>query len=462
MGFSLRSSISVLIVCGMVFGSGVAMAQSAADKATARQLATEGIQLFQQSRYGEALDKLERAQALFDAPVHLVYIARCQVKQNKLIDAAENYRRLIRTQLGPDAPAAFRDAVASGREELTQIEPQIPSLRLLITPADAKDLQIKIDEQVVPSAVVGVDRPMNPGQHVIAVAAVDYAPTEKKIELRPGTKDVLSIQLVPQPGATVPEEPGAAGSGSGAAASKAASGESAEDYAARLGVMFGLRGYGKLVQGSIDDNTTEVDGRTMNDRFGLGGGGGLVLGFSIPVSGVALTPFVGFSLDGYMAGPYYSKNASTLFGLPNNESLMYESTPSGQSLDIGARATILPSKRYGIGAFGELYVVAMDKYTVSGALTRGGSVCEVEEEYSGMALGFGGGVLFAVSPSFALNGRVGVTGGQFSEATRNLSGDCGADAMGDEIEPITSGSIEETALHLGITLGAGAEFTIGL
>ena len=75
-----------------------AVAQSAADKATARQLAVQGIKVYEDGKYSEALDKLERAQTLYDAPVHLLYIARCQHKLGMLVESAETYRRMVRDE----------------------------------------------------------------------------------------------------------------------------------------------------------------------------------------------------------------------------------------------------------------------------------------------------------------------------------------------------------------------------
>jgi len=49
---------------------------AAADKATARLSAKQGIEMYRAQRYAEALERLQRAQQLFDAPVHLLYIAR--------------------------------------------------------------------------------------------------------------------------------------------------------------------------------------------------------------------------------------------------------------------------------------------------------------------------------------------------------------------------------------------------
>ena len=85
-----RLALGIAALASVSLVQAPALAQSAADKATARNLATAGIKLYQQQKFEEALDKLKRAQELYDAPVHLLYMARCYVKLNKLVEGAEN------------------------------------------------------------------------------------------------------------------------------------------------------------------------------------------------------------------------------------------------------------------------------------------------------------------------------------------------------------------------------------
>ncbi len=100
-----RSAPGHLVARGALFVTAFdAAAENAADKATARKLATDGIELYQAGKYPEALDRLERAEALFDAPVHLLYIARTQSALNVRVEAAETYRKLVRVKLDAARP----------------------------------------------------------------------------------------------------------------------------------------------------------------------------------------------------------------------------------------------------------------------------------------------------------------------------------------------------------------------
>jgi hypothetical protein len=179
----------------------------AANKATARTAATEGIQLYRAQRFAEALDKMQRAQALFDAPVHLLYIARCQAELGQLIVAAETYRTLAKTQLAPDAPAAFTRAVEDGATELAALEPRIPSLVVRVVPTDAPNLSFSVDGQSVPAAAIGIKRLINPGHHSLSVSAEGFAPHQEQVEVPEGQAIEVNVNLTKQEESSVPPPP---------------------------------------------------------------------------------------------------------------------------------------------------------------------------------------------------------------------------------------------------------------
>jgi hypothetical protein len=144
---------------------------SAEDKAAARLAATQGIDLYRAGKYAEALERLNRAEQLFDAPVHLLYIARSQRDLGQWVEAAETYRRLNRSVLASDAPEAFTAAVRDGASELEELEPRIPHVVISVTPSDAPDLRLSLNDQSVSPAAIGLERPQNPGAvHVKATA----------------------------------------------------------------------------------------------------------------------------------------------------------------------------------------------------------------------------------------------------------------------------------------------------
>jgi hypothetical protein len=170
-------------------------APSAADKATARTLGTDGIELYGANKLEAALDKLKRADALVSSPVLELYIARCHVGLGHLVEGAETYRAILRTPPEAATQAAVKKAITDAKSELVTLEPRIPAVKIVVEPAGAEGLEVQIDGQSVPAVIVGVERAIDPGHHTIRVAATGFAPAEANVDLPPGEKKSVSLRL---------------------------------------------------------------------------------------------------------------------------------------------------------------------------------------------------------------------------------------------------------------------------
>ena len=205
--------------------AGTAHAQpvSDADRATARQLYFQGVELQTAQKYGEALDRFERAERVVNAPTNLLHIAECQAAMNHLVEAAEKYRELLRFPLGADSPAAFKQAQEQGKGELAQVEPRIPELTINVQPANVPTLSVTIDDQPVNSALVGVSRPINPGVHKIAASAPGFTKAELTVDVKEKGK-AQSVTLNLQSTGGVIYGPAGGGGGGGGAPGTTSSG----------------------------------------------------------------------------------------------------------------------------------------------------------------------------------------------------------------------------------------------
>jgi hypothetical protein len=203
-----RAAIAVAISASLLIPSGAAHAQSDEVKAAARALATQGAEALKANKYAEALDLVKRAEALLHAPTHLLLIGRAQVGLGRLVRAQETYLKLIREDLAPTAPAAFKNAQAAGKEDLAAIEPKIASLRIVLDGVGKRKVTVKMDDQIVPPALVGVHRPVDPGKHEIGVFPVGGGPVKGSVELKEGEKKDIRL-VVPEgpPPSGVPLNP---------------------------------------------------------------------------------------------------------------------------------------------------------------------------------------------------------------------------------------------------------------
>ena len=80
-----------------------AHAQSAADRATARELGNDGQSALDKKDYATAEDRFRRAEALFHAPTLLLGYARAEVGLGKVVNASgtTNRREVKSRMVGP-------------------------------------------------------------------------------------------------------------------------------------------------------------------------------------------------------------------------------------------------------------------------------------------------------------------------------------------------------------------------
>jgi hypothetical protein len=443
----VRLLIGAAVVAPCALSAPRVLAQSAADKATARQLATEGIKLFSAGKYEEALDSLQRAQDLYDAPVHLLYIARTQVKLGKLVEAAESYRRLQRVQLEPGAPRAFRDAIVSAQQEFPTLEPRVPSLRLDVEPAKLAGLEIRIDAEPVPAAALRVNRPANPGERKIEMWAPGYQKAEQTVTLAEGETKSVKLTLVPgegPPPGGVTAGGSTAGVGPGGAGDQGAiAPEEPSAPPSNIGFMVGLR-----VGGAIPSGTayTAADGSDvpMSDNFEPGGGGELHGGVRFLKYFTGILVFEAYSLK---PGPVLD-NIGTPSG---SQEIEVSNTTFATGFGLGVLAG---TERGRFGGFGELVLLPVHTFTADRERTSASGSCKGSATFSGTALRVGGGVSIPLTPFLNLAPFINATFGRFSDVT--IDQDC---AAAENLFPDTA--IAEQATHQMFVLGVGGDFLFG-
>jgi hypothetical protein len=191
-------------------------------RAAARDLFKEGDALQRSGKLVEALDKFQRAQAVFDAPTNLLRIAECEAALGRLVESAEAFRAVLRAQLPAGSPPAFQAAVDQAHAELAQVEPRVPKLVVDVQPAKVDKLQLQIDGQNVAAALVGAPLPLDPGTHKVSVGAPGYATAEQQVTLKEQDSRTASFMLKPAPVSAT----GALGAG-GAAGAPSAGGAAA-------------------------------------------------------------------------------------------------------------------------------------------------------------------------------------------------------------------------------------------
>jgi hypothetical protein len=136
------------------------------------------------------------------APTLLLGLARAQVGSIKLVEAQENYNRIIREGVAPNSPKSWSKAVDDANKEVGAISPRIPWVTISVL--GPSNPEVVIDSTPVPHASLGVKRAINPGTHKIKVSAEGYLPQEKVITLSEGQALTVNLELEQAPEAAPP------------------------------------------------------------------------------------------------------------------------------------------------------------------------------------------------------------------------------------------------------------------
>ena len=423
------ASLAALASLALITVAPPALASPAADKATARALATDGIALYNEGDCKGAIDLLQRAEQLYSAPVHLLYVARCQAKTGKLIEAAETYRAIKRMKLQPDSPEQFKAAVQDADDELQTVAAEIPRLILNVAP-QPEGVVITINGDEVPAAILGIERLTNPGEKKITVTAPGFEPNDLTITLKRSEVRELEIPLTPTGGlaAVAPTHESPAGQ----APENDENGKSESE--SKVGPN-GIVWFVGAQFGAFIPSGDVTKGTPLTDLVSAGGGAELIGGLTFARY---FTPFA--FLTGYTLTPS-STIATRLTG----------ATATGAMGGAGMR---FGTPRRQLGGYGEL-AFARSGIGVQGDIKNTLIGCSATVNSS--ALRFGGGILIPIADIFELSPAVNFTVGKFSSVSVGGGAAC---AIGTAL---SNGDIPtaERGNYAVVQIGIDGEFVFG-
>ena len=162
-------------------------------KVAARTMGEEGFVLFEEGKWQEAYKLFSDAEGTFHVPSFVLYMARCQRKLGKLLEARALYARILNERLPGGVPSAFREAQASATSEAEELNALVPSIHITVDGAPIEHVRVRIDGVITSS---WQDRPeLNPGIHTVEVETVRFAPVVKSFTLIEGRSEKVDIVL---------------------------------------------------------------------------------------------------------------------------------------------------------------------------------------------------------------------------------------------------------------------------
>jgi hypothetical protein len=194
-----RAARGVFLTCIFAAPGAMASEPTASDKETSRGLYAEGMRLLDTHDYVAAERACRGAHALVQAPTSSSCWARSLEGLGRLLEAREAFLEAARYQSAPNEPQVFTAAREAARLEAVQLAARIPSIVLVVTgaPADVP-ITATIDGSPVASETVGLPRRVNPGPHVIVVAAAGFR--QSRVEMTAGEAHEQRVTVELQPG----------------------------------------------------------------------------------------------------------------------------------------------------------------------------------------------------------------------------------------------------------------------
>ena len=182
-----------MVVSSIAFSRPALAEPSAADRATARDLAREGFEALKRDDFTSAEDRFRRADALVHAPTLVVDHARSLVGLGRLVEAHERYSLVLREGVSPNAAWPWKRAYADAQKEIEVIKDRLAWLTINVVGPSAPE--VSIDGKAIPAAAVGVRRATDPGERQIVAGGAGYESKTETVVLGEGDEQTIDLKL---------------------------------------------------------------------------------------------------------------------------------------------------------------------------------------------------------------------------------------------------------------------------
>ncbi len=182
----MRRSLTALAFVAAIC-PGIALAQSAADKAQAQALFDDGRHLMEQGKFAEGCRKLEGSQKLDPGAGTLLNLAACYEKNGQIASAWVTYK---------DAAVASGDRhpdwAKRANDKATQLASGVPKLTIAVTDP-ASGLVVTRDGETVSPSAFSSELPIDAGPHTIEARAPGHKPFTQTVDVPKGGAKTVTI-----------------------------------------------------------------------------------------------------------------------------------------------------------------------------------------------------------------------------------------------------------------------------
>jgi len=183
---------------------------SAADKAAAEALFDEGVALLSKGKYEAACKKLEDSERVDSGIGTLLYLADCYEKLGRTASAWATFRAAASKAQSAGQP----DRARAGMDRANRLEGKLVRLSIDAAPETKalEGLTIRRGSESVPSTLLGMAVPVDPGSYEVVAAAPGYLPFSTTVTVDPtkANETVMIPVLEADPNAVPEATPAAA------------------------------------------------------------------------------------------------------------------------------------------------------------------------------------------------------------------------------------------------------------
>lgn len=160
--------------------------------AAARALFEEGMRAVDARDFETAADRLRRSNQLRFSPVVAYNLSLALIEIGRFVEASEHLRAVQR------ASAEGSEAHRLASQRLAEILPRLGRLRIDVT-GSREGTEVRLDGAPVPTALVGVPQPADPGLHRVTLHRDDEQLGASEVTVASGELAIVSLYAPPAP-----------------------------------------------------------------------------------------------------------------------------------------------------------------------------------------------------------------------------------------------------------------------
>lgn len=155
-------------------------------KLQARVLAEKAFDDYESGRFEAAIEGFTKAEALFHAPTHKLFLARSFARLGRLRESKRSYEDLVNEALPASSPKAFVQAQSDAKAELETLKKRMPSFVVALVGASRDEVTLTLDGEPIDALVAAGPVLGDPGEHELRLEpkkGSDVGPQRRSLTL---------------------------------------------------------------------------------------------------------------------------------------------------------------------------------------------------------------------------------------------------------------------------------------